>query len=550
MRLSVLSVSAALLVSLAGAVGGPRPAHAIDRKYPLGPQLRVLAGDVKSPAYRKLVTEKMLLTDLAAEWQRVATADNAESFLARHGGKEKVLADPDLRRAYQRRVAIREQFLELMRAGYRRYKQAPPFDRGEKAEAAGTVFRKPAGGRVLLSVVPPAPGAGHEWPCFRGPSGQGLTGCKRLPVRWDRDGTGLRWRVKVPGRGNSSPVVWGDRLFLTGSAPDGGGRSVYCFAAADGRLLWARQPPQAPPEPAVRPKNGYASATPVTDGERVIAFLGSCGLVCYDRDGTLRWHHDRLRVRTTHGTGSSPLLYKDEVILIQDQNLADSIFLALDKRTGKPLWRQGRPRAMTWSTPVAVRVGDHDEVLFAGAGAVKGYDPTTGRELWSLAGPTVEVVPTVVVGKDLVYCASGRNGPTLALRPGGRGDVTRTHLVWRTARTGPHVPSPIYLGGRLYTVNDTGVATCLDAGTGRLVWQERIPDRFSASPVEGGGLLYFPAESGATYVLRAADRFEVVARNDLGSPILASPAVAGGCLYLRTGDELVCVGPAGAEGGR
>jgi outer membrane protein assembly factor BamB len=540
------SVRTAFLVSICwAAAGAGLQADEIDKKYPLGPQLRVLAEDVKSPGYRKLVTEKMLVTDLAAEWQRVATDDNADGFLKEHGGKDKVFADPALKRAYLRRAAIRDQFLDLMRAGYRRYKQVPPFDRGEKAEAAGTVLSEAAGKRLPLAVVLPAPGAGQHWPRFRGPSGQGLTGRKDLPVRWDKDGKNVLWRAKVPGRGNSSPVVWGDRVFLTGSSPDGTARSVWCFAASDGRLLWARQVPPAPPESEVRPKNGYASATPATDGERVIAFLGSCGLVCYDFAGKLLWHYDRFHFRTTHGTGSSPLLYRDKVVLVQDQNLTDSVFVALDKYTGKLLWRQPRPRAMTWSTPVVVRVGGRDELLFAGAETVKGYDPETGRELWRLTGPTQEVVPALVVGKDVLYSASGRNGPTLGLRPGGRGDVSKTHLVWRTARSGPHVPSPIYLGGRLYAVNDTGVATCLDAGTGKLLWQRRLPDRFSASPVEGGGLLYFPAESGLTYVLRAADRFALVAQNDLGAPILASPAVSGNRLLLRTEDELVCVGSAG-----
>jgi outer membrane protein assembly factor BamB len=534
----------ALLLALCLASSAVLGADDIDQKYPLGPQLKVLAEDVKSDSYRKLVTEKMLSTDLAAEWQRVATEDNAEGFLEKHGGKDMVLADPDLKRAYQRRVGIREQFLALMRDGYKRYKQVPPFDKGARAEPAGTVTRQGAAGKAELAVVPPAPDAERHWPRFRGPSGQGLTGKSGLPVRWDKDGTGIAWRVKVPGHGNSSPVVWGDRIFLTSADAKGQERSVLCYGRADGRLLWERKVPPRTPEPGVRDKNGYASATPVTDGERVVAFLGSCGLVCYDFDGNLQWHYDKLRFRTTHGTGSSPLLYRDRVFFIQEQNQADTVFVALDKRTGQLLWERPRAKAMGWSTPVVVHVGDHDELLFAGGETIKGYDPATGKELWSLSGPTHEVIPAVVVGKDLVYCASGRNGPTLALRLGGSGDVTATHLAWRAVRYGPHVPSPILVGGRLYTVNDTGIASCLDAATGKLIWVERISDRFSASPVEAGGLLYFPSESGITYVLRAADKFEVVAKNDLGAGILASPAVVDHQLLLRTQEELVCIGVA------
>jgi outer membrane protein assembly factor BamB len=197
---------------------------------------------------------------------------------------------------------------------------------------------------------------------------------------------------------------------------------------------------------------------------------------------------------------------------------------------------------MTWTTPVVVRVGDHDELVIAGAETVRGYDPASGKELWSLRGPTHEVIPSIVIGRDLVYSASGRNGPTLGLRPGGKGDVTMSHLVWRSVRNGPHVPTPALVNGRLYTANDTGIMSCLDAATGKLIYQERVSDQFSASPIVAGDLLYFPAESGVTYVVRAGNRLDVVARNDLGAPILASPAVVDERLYLRTAEELVCIG--------
>jgi outer membrane protein assembly factor BamB len=513
-----------------------------DEKYPLGPQLKVLAGDVINPGYRKLVLEKMLITDLAAEWQRVATADNAESFLKEHGGRDKVLADPGLKRAFERRLKIRDDFLDLMRQGYKRYKQAPPFDRGAKAEPAGTEIRKPRASSLNLSAVLPAAGAERQWPRFRGPGGQGETDQKNLPKTWDKNGRNILWRSKVPGRGNSSPIVWGQHLFLTSANDKGDERFLLCFQLADGKLMWSRRAPEKPAEPQVRDKNGYASSTPVTDGERVIAFLGSCGLVCFDFEGNLLWHHGDVRIRTTHGTGSSPLLYKNLVILVQDQNQAESIFLALDKRTGKRVWQGKRGPAMTWSTPVAVRVGDHDELLFAGAETVRGYDPASGKELWSLRGPTTEVIPALVIGKDMIFSASGRNGPIVAFRPGGSGDVTTTHLVWRTVRAGPHVPSPALVKGRLYVANDTGVVTCLDAAGGKLIYQARLNDRFSASPVTAGELIYLCAESGVTYVVRASDQLEIVAENDLGSAILASPAVVNGQILLRTEHELVCVG--------
>jgi len=511
-------------------------------KYPLDPQLKVLEQDVKNAKYRKFVLETMLVTDLAAEWQRVATVDNADSFLAKHGGKDKVATDPELKAAYERRVQIRDNYLELMREGYRRYKQVPPFDKGAKAEPAGTVVTKTKIAAAELSIVMPCPDANRHWPRFRGPNGQGDTNATSLPTVWDKDGTGIAWRTKLAGVGNSSPIIWGDHVFLTSSNAKGTERFVHCFNRVDGAPRWTKQVPAKPPEPGVRDKNGFASATPVTDGERVIAFLGSCGLICYDFDGKLLWHHDSMTVKTTHGTGSSPLLYKNLVILAQDQNQSESIFLALDKTTGKKVWETKRARGMTWTTPTVIRVGDHDELVLAGAETVRGYDPSTGKELWSLRGPTQEVVPALVIGPDLIYSASGRNGPTLALRPGGVGDTTKTHLVWRAVRGGPHVPTPALVNGRLYIANDTGVFTCLDATTGELIFQERIAERFSASPIIAGDLLYFASESGVTYVVKTGDTLQVIARNDLGSPILASPAVADGRIILRTENELICLG--------
>jgi outer membrane protein assembly factor BamB len=385
-------------------------------------------------------------------------------------------------------------------------------------------------------------GADEHWPRFRGPSGQGLTGGAKIPVKWDKDGTNLLWRVKLEHKGNSSPVVWGDHIFLTSSNDDGSARFVECRSLQGGKLVWKQQAPARPPEPKVRQKNGYASATPVTDGERAVVFLGSCGLLCYDFEGKLLWQFDKLKFDTTHGTGSSPLLYKDKVLFIHDQNRGESFFLALDKHTGKLLWKKPRPQAMTWATPVVVRVKDRDELVFAGGEKVNAYNPDTGEELWSLSGPTREVIPAVVIGKDLLYSASGRNGPIIALRPGGKGDVTETHVAWQITRGGAHVPTPLYLDGKLYAVSDTGILSCLDGSTGKLIWQTRVLDGFSASPVAASGHIYFPAESGRTYVIRAGDSFHLESRNDLGAPILASPAVVGNRMIIRTEEELVCIG--------
>jgi outer membrane protein assembly factor BamB len=535
MRWLTIAVWLAMIATLACA------ADPKDQKYPLGDDLRVLAEDVASPRYRKLVTEEMLSTDLAAEWQRVETADNAERFLEQHGGRDKVLADPELKRAYERRVEIRTQFLDLMREGFNRYKKPAPFDQGAAAEKEGTTLGKSGGDKVSLSVVLPAPGADQQWPRFRGPTGQGNSSAKGLPITWGPT-ENIVWRTKLPGSGNSSPVIWNDRIFLTSAGEKGAERSLHCLRLSDGKLLWTRTVPDHEVEPNVRDKNGFASATPVTDGERVVAFFGAGGLACYDFEGCELWHYPLPAFNTTWGTGASPIIYGDTVILVQDQNKAESLFIALDKTTGKLRWQKPRDKAMGWSTPLVVHVGDHDELIYPGGQTVRGYDPKTGEELWMLKGTTVEVIPGIIVGPDMIYSASGRQGPTIGLRPGGKGNVTDSHLAWRTPRGGPHVPSPVLYQGKLYTVNDTGIATCLNAEDGKSIWQARISAKFSASPLEAEGLLYCASEEGIVYVLRAGDKFEIVAENDMGAPILASPAALGNRLYIRTASELVCIG--------
>jgi outer membrane protein assembly factor BamB len=291
----------------------------------------------------------------------------------------------------------------------------------------------------------------------------------------------------------------------------------------------------------VRDKNGFASSTAVVDGERVIAYFGAGGLVCFDMEGKLLWHHPT-PFESTHGSAASPLLYEDLVILIHDQNKGSSLCIALDKRTGKLVWSRPRAKSMGWCTPVVVRASGRDELLYAGGETLKAYDPRTGDELWTLDGPTKEVVPTIVIGPELIYSASGRQGPTLGVVPGGSGNVNETHLVWRTVRGGPHVPTPVLLDDRLYVVNDFGIASCLDAKTGDFVWQERLRDKFSASGVFAGGHFYFCSETGITYVVKPGDKLDVIAQNDLAEPILASPAALAGRLYIRAGRTLYCIG--------
>ena len=512
-----------------------------EEKFPLGDDLRLLESDTQSQEYAALLAQ-MNGPDLDAEWRRVETRDSAAAFAKQQGGLEKVMADPALQAAYERRAKIREDYLNLIRGVYAQRKQTAPFDKGQVAMAAGTVrgSEVPA---LDLAIVLPSPGAEKQWPRFRGPTGQGIAvgdASTQWPTTWS-DTENIAWKATLPGDGNSSPVIWNDRIFLTTAGAAGSQRSLHALDTKNGAIVWTYELPEHAIEPDVRDKNGFASATPVTDGERVITYFGSGGLICCDMQGKLLWKYDTSNFNSLWGSGASPLLYENLVILVHDQNRGASLAFALDKVTGERVWSIERPKAMGWSTPTIVRMKERDELLYAGGEMLTAYEPRTGKQLWSLAGPTKEVVPTIVIGERLIYSASGRQGPTLAVRPGGTGDVSETHLAWTAVRGGPHVPSPVLFDNKLFVVNDFGIATCVDALTGEFVWQERIRDKFSASGVLLGDTIYFPSETGVTYLIRASGKYELVGKNTLPDPILASPAAINGRIYMRSGRVLYAI---------
>lgn len=386
-----------------------------------------------------------------------------------------------------------------------------------------------------------------SWPRWRGPSGQGLASGEGYPDRWS-DTENVLWRVGVPGRGHSSPIVWEDRIFVTTARPDGR-VSILSYQRSDGALLWEAFGPDRTPESLHR-KNSHASSTPTTDGRLVYASFGNKGLLAVDFDGHVAWHQSLGTFGNYHGTAGSPLLYKNRLIVFQDHRGGRSggaFIAALDTRDGSMLWRTERSGTVGWSTPIAIRVFDHDEVVVSSQSRVVSYEPDTGRELWSCRGNLFEVIPTPVVGQGLVFCSSGRAGPTLAIRPGGSGDVTDTHLEWRSSRGSPFVPSPLLVGNRLFLLNDmTSIATCLDATTGELVWQGRLGiatrEGFSASPVAADGKVFFTNDEGETFVVRDGPEFELLHVNRLNATVLASPALVDGRWYFRTSRELIAIG--------
>jgi outer membrane protein assembly factor BamB len=294
-------------------------------------------------------------------------------------------------------------------------------------------------------------------------------------------------------------------------------------------------------------KNGYASATPALDGERAFAFFGNTGLVAFDFDGNVLWHRPLPPFDAMHGTGASPVLCGDLVVLFQEQSSKPSIGIALDKRTGEVRWSIERKPALGWCTPLALRVGGREQLIYGASNTLVSYDPTSGQEIWRCGGPTHEVIPTVVAGHGLIYCASGRTGPTLAVRPAGSGDITGSALAWRSPRGAPHVPSPVLSGDLLYEVNDLGIVTCFRARTGDVLYQKRLGAKFSASPLAADGRIYLTSEEGDTTVLRDAPEFEVLTVNPLGEYTLASPAVLGGQIFIRTQKHLFAIGKRAGE---
>lgn len=411
--------------------------------------------------------------------------------------------------------------------------------------SATIVAQLPLSQEAGVQMVPSEGDGAKYWPRWRGPSGQGVVTGTGYPDTWSAT-TNILWRRPIPGRGNSSPIVWGDRILLT-TAYEGGRRlSVIAVRRSDGSLLWERFVPDGPPDYGSHPKNGHASATPATDGRRIYASFGTRGLITLDMEGKIVWQRDLGPMDAYHGPAGSLLLLRDRIILYQDHGRG-SFVAAFDTATGKPLWRTERTANVGWGTPIAVKVADHEEIIVSSQRSVQAYAPETGRELWQCDGNTWEVIPTPVVGYGLVFCASGRSGPTLAIRPGGRGNVTRTHVVWTSPRGSPFVPSPILYGDYLYVLNDmASIVTSLDARTGKTMWQGRLGvaqrEGFSASPVAVDGKIFFTNEDGDTFVLRAGATFDLMHVNRIGEETLASPALVDGRWYIRTTRNLIAVG--------
>jgi outer membrane protein assembly factor BamB len=457
---------------------------------------------------------------------------------------------------------------------------------------------------ILLLTLPLASVGGatgpSEWPQFRGPAGSGVADDAQLPERWSKT-ENVAWAVEVPGRGWSSPILWGDRLFVTSAISPGAFKApstgiygndyaadlakqglseeevvkrvvnrdveltsetgdirymVYALDAKNGRVVWEREAHRGRPSGGRHRKNTYASETPVTDGERLyVSFGGNVGVFCYSLDGTPLWTRTWAPqpIYLDFGTASSPVVHNGRVYQLHD-NDGEAFLTALDARTGTPIWKVSRGEAATgtsgWATPFIWDNGTRTEIVTIGRGRVASYD-LDGKELWRLRGMT-QATPSPVAADGLLYVGSGAQGdanrPLMAIRPGATGDISlvadqdaNDFVVWRQPRFSGYTPSPLVYRGRVYAVNDNGILQVADARTGKEVFKARIGgggQTFSSSPVASQGRIYLLSEDGETFVLRAADRYEEIARNPLDEMSLASPAADADSLYVRTQTRL------------
>jgi outer membrane protein assembly factor BamB len=432
------------------------------------------------------------------------------------------------------------------------------------------------------SALASADNEGH-WPSFRGPFASGVADGQDLPLRWNAaSGRNIRWKIPIPGIANSSPVVWGDRIFVTTAVSGGGDTTfrtglygdvgsvddatrhsweVYSLDLTTGSVLWRRVAREGVPRVKRHLKASQANSTPATDGTHVVVLFGGTGsLHCYDFDGNQLWERDLGILDSGFfrdpsyqwGHASSPVIYRNSVI-VQVDIQEDSFIAAYDLKNGGEIWRTSRDEIPTWGTPTVFHGPDRDELITNGT-TVRGYEPRTGEILWSL-GPNSDItVATPVVGNGLFFVTAGYSPvqPVYAIRPGAEGDISPERagessrgLAWSKDRYGTYIPTPIVYRGYLYTLANNGVLTCYEAETGELIYRDRVGEggSFSASPVASDGRLFITSETGTVYVVEAGRRYRLLERNEMDEVCMATPAISGGMLIVRTLGHLYAIGP-------
>lgn len=391
---------------------------------------------------------------------------------------------------------------------------------------------------MLLGVLLPF----SDWPEFRGPTGQGHSDERGLPLTWSET-TNIKWKVPIPGGGWSSPSIQKDRIWLTTATDDGRSLRVVALDFANGKITQNVEVFRLKSAPKLNPKNSFASPTPVLDGDRVYVHFGALGTACLSQSGEIIWKTRLDYDNGQHGPGGSPVIYDDLLILSCD-GMEIQFVVALDKMTGKVKWKKYRQGNQAYTTPLVLKLEAGDQVVSPGAFRAVSYEPRTGKELWEVRyGDGFSNVPRPVYGNGLVFICTGFQQPSLmAVRVDGRGDVTKSHVAWTLNRGVSLTPSPLLIGDELYMISDNGIASCIDSSSGKPHWQVRLGGNHSASPVYADARIYFLNEDGESVVISPGKQFNALARNQLNGRTLASMAISGSSIFIRSDTQLYRIG--------
>ncbi|MCC6509868.1 MAG: PQQ-binding-like beta-propeller repeat protein [Pirellulaceae bacterium] len=415
---------------------------------------------------------------------------------------------------------------------------------------------------VWLSILCLSSLQADEWPGWRGPRGDGHSAETSLPTKWDQH-SNVAWKIDLAGDGHASPVVWGERLFLVSCDKSSGARKLTTYNAHTGSVMWERKVIDSPLE-TKHSLNSYASSTPATDGQHVyVTFLesdnrtvvatnvsaprdvtiGRMVVAAYDMQGQQKWLVRSGDFVSVHGYCTCPVLFGNLLILNGDHD-GESFIVALDKRNGQEIWRVAREhKTRSYVTPIIRDFGGRTQMILCGSKSVTSYEPSTGKLIWHMDGPTEQFVASMVDDGQRVFLTAGYpDRHILAIDPTGTGNVTDSHVLWRSKKNCAYVPSPIVVGSYFLVTSDDGIASCYDASSGERLWFERLGNHYSTSPIAAAGLVYFTADNGITKVVRPGRTFELISENSLGEACYASAAASAGHLFYRTTGHLVSIG--------
>jgi outer membrane protein assembly factor BamB len=433
-----------------------------------------------------------------------------------------------------------------------------------------------------VGFLKPVPCAGQEWPSFRGSSASGVAEGYRVPFKWDIERSeNILWKTEIPGLGHSSPIVWGNRIFITTAVKDKGKSSlrvglygevksakeenifswhVYCIDRENGKILWDRLSHSGKPKVKRHPKASHASSTPCTDGNYIVAFFGSEGMYCYDMEGNLIWKKDLGKLdwgffrspAAQWGGGSSPVIHQQKVF-VQCDVQKNSFIAAFDLKDGSQIWKIARDEVPTWGTPTVYAGPEHSQIIVNGFKYIGGYDISNGNEIWKMRGGGDIPIPTPIVAHDLIYItnAHGRMSPVYAVRLSARGDISldenessNKDIAWSYSKNGNYIPTPIIYNDYLYCCSHKGKMSCFEARTGKLMYRENLGSSsvaMSASPVAADGKIYCSAENGDIYVVEAGPEFKLTGINKMNETCMATPAISLGTMFFRTRQHLVAI---------